>query len=257
MPEESADKPLRADSQFVDRVIPSPNFGERRQENPPEMAVLHYTGMKNAEVALRRLCCRDAEVSSHYLIRENGEIIQLVAEDQRAWHAGNACWRGIKDINSRSIGIEIVNRGHEHGYVEFPDVQMESVVRLLGDVVARNRIKPENILAHSDIAPLRKQDPGELFDWHSLHKAGLGIWVKPAPVRPGNQLEMGQEGDGVLSYQLALKKLGFEIEANGKFDQLTFACTTAFQRHFRQEKVDGIADKSTIDTLNKLLETDY
>jgi N-acetylmuramoyl-L-alanine amidase len=257
MPEGSAGKPFRADSQFVAQVIPSPNFGKRRQMNSPEMVVLHYTGMKNGGVALSRLCSREAEVSSHYLIRENGEIIQLVAEDQRAWHAGNSCWKGIKDINSRSIGIEIVNCGHEHGYVEFPVVQMESVVQLLGDVVARNRIKSANILAHSDIAPLRKQDPGELFDWHYLHKAGLGIWVKPAPIRPGNSLRMGQEGDAVLNYQLALKKLGFEIVPSGKFDELTLACTTAFQRHFRQEKVDGIADLSTIETLNKLLGTNY
>lgn len=253
MPEQSGVKVFRADSPFVDEVIASPNFGERRQGNRPEMVVLHYTGMKNGETALRRLCCRDAEVSSHYLIHENGEIVQLVAEEHRAWHAGQSCWKGISDINSCSIGIEIVNCGHEHGYRDFPDTQMASVVQLLGDIVARHQIQPANILAHSDIAPLRKQDPGELFDWQLLHKAGLGVWAEPAAIRPGKSLQIGQVGDGVLNYQLALQELGYEIEASGKFDDLTFACTTAFQRRYRQKKVDGIADISTIDTLNRLL----
>ncbi|MCP4184759.1 MAG: N-acetylmuramoyl-L-alanine amidase [Hyphomicrobiales bacterium] len=254
MPERPVTKPFQADSQFVNQVEPSPNFGERRQVKSPDLIILHYTGMKSGEAALTRLCCGEAEVSSHYLIGEDGEIIQLVAEGKRAWHAGISCWKGIKDINSHSIGIEIVNRGHEYGYADFPDEQMESVVQLLGDIVARYRIKSADILAHSDIAPLRKQDPGELFDWHYLYKAGLGIWVEPAPIRPGDSLGIGQQGDSVLNYQLALQKIGFEIVPSGKFDELTVACTTAFQRHFRQEKVDGIADISTVETLNKLLE---
>jgi len=244
-----------ADSLLVDQVIISPNFGERKQIKSPDMVILHYTGMKNGDAALDRLCCSDAEVSSHYFIRENGKIYQLVAEEQRAWHAGASCWKGIKDINSRSIGIEIVNCGHEHGYVEFPDVQMESVAHLLSDIITRNHIKPECVLAHSDIAPLRKQDPGELFDWQYLYRSGLCLWVEAAPIQIGESLESGQEGDRVLGYQRALNEFGFELEVSGKFDQLTHACTMAFQRHFRPGKIDGIADISTIETLNRLLRT--
>ncbi|MCP4071183.1 MAG: N-acetylmuramoyl-L-alanine amidase [Hyphomicrobiales bacterium] len=254
MPEGPGQIIFTADSSSVSQVIPSPNFGERLTASSPDLIVLHYTGMKSDEAALNWLCEQESQVSCHYFIFEDGKIVQLVAEEKRAWHAGNSCWKGERDINSHSIGIEIVNPGHEFGYVDFPSEQMEAVVRLVRDIVERNDIPATNILAHSDIAPLRKEDPGELFDWHLLYREGYGNWIEPSPVIEGAKLMTGLKNEKVKAFQTALGKLGFEINITGEFDVLTFACTTAFQRHFRQERIDGIADISTVDTLNRLLD---
>ncbi len=254
MPERPGQNKFPADSRCVGQVHPSPNYGERQAISSPDMIILHYTGMKNGEAALDWLCDRESKGSCHYFVFEDGNTVQLVTEGKRAWHAGNSCWKGERDINSHSIGIEIVNPGHEFGYVDFPSVQMRAVVRLVGDVVERNDIPAINILAHSDIAPLRKEDPGELFDWHLLYKGGFGAWVTPSPIVCGEKLMPGLRNEKVKVFQSALGKLGFEINISGEFDDLTFACTTAFQRHFRQERVDGIADISTVDTLNRLLD---
>ncbi len=244
---------LIADTGLVDFLAPSPNIGERPKDKSLDIIVLHYTGMKTAQGALDWLCREEAQVSCHYFVFEDGRIAQLVAEKYRAWHAGKSYWHGETDINSRSIGIEIANPGHEFGYVDFPDAQMKSVVALVSDIFLRRKIPAANILAHSDIAPMRKEDPGERFDWKMLHDAGLGNWFEPHPICKGDVLQLGDVGSKVADYRTMLRRYGFEIEADEKFDTFTQVCTTAFQRRYRQQCVDGIADISTIETLRKLL----
>ena len=155
----------------IDKSIRSPNFNDRIGYDAPLMILLHYTGMKTAQEALDRLCDPAAEVSAHYTIDEDGTIYHMVDEDKRAWHAGVSEWKGETDINSASIGIELVNPGHEFGYREFPTAQMEALANLCKDIIARQPI--ETVLGHSDVAPERKQDPGELFDWKWLAKQGV------------------------------------------------------------------------------------
>ncbi len=163
--------------------IASPNHGKRRAG--VDMLVLHYTGMPNAEGAIARLTDPRSEVSSHYLIDNGGEIFTLVREDRRAWHAGQSSWHGQKDLNSRSIGIEIAHPGHDGGNPPFPSAQIDAVIALCRDITSRWPIRPARVLAHSDIAPSRKQDPGERFPWQQLHRAGIGNFVAPAPVSDG------------------------------------------------------------------------
>jgi len=217
------------------------------------MVVLHYTGMQTAEAALQRLCDPRTEVSAHYFVDEDGSILQCVPESRRAWHSGRSFWKGESDINSRSIGIEIVNPGHEHGYRAFPDVQIEAVIALVRDVCQRHGIHPWMVLGHSDIAPDRKEDPGELFPWDRLADAGIGLYVPPFPLGAGVLMQQGDVGQPVEAVQSMLALYGYEIEITGDFDQRTRQVVTAFQRHFRQEKVDGVVDESTIETLNALL----
>jgi len=245
---------FRPDSEFDLKVRPSPNFGERAKDKPLDMIILHYTGMADGNAALNWLCNPDSGVSCHYFIDEGGGISQLVEESKRAWHAGKSCWKGETDINSRSIGIEIVNPGHKYGYRDFPDVQIEAVVKLCRNCGARWQVEPQNVLAHSDIAPLRKEDPGELFPWDQLHRAGIGHWVEPRKVSAGGYLQQGDEGEAVEALQAMLTLYGYYLEITGKFDELTASCITAFQRHFRPLRVDGVADQSTISTLRDLLQ---
>ncbi|MCB1464348.1 MAG: N-acetylmuramoyl-L-alanine amidase [Nitratireductor sp.] len=220
------------------------------------MLVLHYTGMVSGEAALEQLCAAESGVSCHYLVFEDGCIVQMVAEQDRAWHAGVSYWRGETDINSRSIGIEIVNPGHEFGYRAFPDAQIGAVVDLCRDIVGRNPIAPRNIVAHSDIAPDRKQDPGELFPWDRLYRAGVGHWVAPEPFETGGlALEQGDAGAQVAALQAGLVTYGYGVSESGAFDPATVQAVTAFQRHFRQARVDGVADASTVATLRRLIAT--
>jgi len=204
---------------------PSPNFNERQL--PVSMIVLHYTGMESGEAALRRLTDPLAEVSAHYLIDEDGTIHRLVSEDKRAWHAGKSHWRGITDVNSASIGIELVNPGHEFGYRDFTPAQVEALVPLLGDLKDRYEITRGNIVGHSDIAPTRKQDPGELFPWGQLARLRLAL---PRPTR--NLMDPLWSDAGFL---LALERFGYEVT-----DKL--AAVVAFQRRFRPELIDGEID---------------
>jgi N-acetylmuramoyl-L-alanine amidase len=204
---------------------PSPNFNERQL--PVSMIVLHYTGMQSAEAALARLTDPAAEVSAHYLIDEDGTIHRLVAEDKRAWHAGQSHWRGITDINSASVGIELVNPGHEFGYREFAPAQIEALIPLLSEIKERHEITRGNIVGHSDIAPTRKQDPGELFPWAQLARLRLAL---PRPTR--NLMDPLWSDAGFL---LALERFGYEVT-----DQL--AAVVAFQRRFRPELIDGEID---------------
>lgn len=235
------------------RVHPSPNHGERAANMPIDMVILHYTGMRTAEEALQRLCDPRAEVSAHYFIYEDGRILQCVPEARRAWHAGRSFWKGETDINSRSIGIEIVNPGHEFGYVPFPEPQIEAVTDLVSDICRRHAIPPWMVLAHSDVAPDRKEDPGELFPWNRLSDAGVALYVEPLRIDTGLFMQEGDTGQPVEAVQSMLALFGYGVEISGEFDEQTRLVVTAFQRHFRQDKVDGVVDQSTVETLNALL----
>jgi N-acetylmuramoyl-L-alanine amidase len=239
------------DTNLVAAVAASPNFDART--DAPDIIVLHYTGMATAEAALARLGDPTAKVSSHYFVHEDGRIVQLVPEAQRAWHAGESTWGGASDINSRSIGIEIVNPGHEFGYREFPDAQIDAVIALCRDIAARHAIRAERVLAHSDVAPLRKQDPGEKFPWDALHRAGVGHLVAPAPLTAGPTLKRGERGEAVSMLQSMLARYGYMAPLSGEYDATTEAVVAAFQRHFRRARVDGVADASTLATLRDLL----
>jgi N-acetylmuramoyl-L-alanine amidase len=239
------------DSPIVTRVVPSPNQDERK--GAIDILLLHYTGMKTLEVALARLTDPAAKVSSHYLVYEDGRVVQLVAEARRAWHAGLSSWKGATDINSCSIGIEIVNPGHELDYRDFPDAQIDGVIALCRDIVARHAIAPARVLGHSDVAPARKQDPGERFPWSRLAAAGVGLWIEPAPITPGRMLGLDDRGEHVAELQRMLARFGYAADITHRYDQATREVVTAFQRHFRPARVDGIADASTMETLRRLL----
>ena len=217
------------------------------------MLVLHYTGMPDEGEALQRLCNPLAEVSAHYMVFENGHVLQLVPEARRAWHAGVGSWVGETDINSCSIGIEIANPGHEGGLPPFGEAQIASVIGLCRDIVLRWAIRPERVLAHSDVAPGRKRDPGERFPWMRLHDAGIGHLVRAAPIRDGRFFARGEEGQPIAALQSMLALYGYGVAITGLFDEATEAVVAAFQRHFRPERVDGIADASTIATLHDLI----
>lgn len=196
------------------------------------MLVLHYTGMESAEAALMHMCDAEAKVSAHYCIDEDGTITLLVHEDQRAWHAGESCWRGETDINGRSIGIELVNPGHEFGYRAFPEVQVTALTLLTSAILRRHPIPPRNVVGHSDIAPARKQDPGELFDWQRLARAHTGLWPEPGSAKPED-------------VPMMLGEYGYNTDEDG--------AVAAFQRHFRPSLVDGVADNETAGLLAGLL----
>lgn len=234
-------------------VQPSPNQGERAGGQSPNMILLHYTGMGTADGALDWLCRAESQVSSHYFVHEDGRVLQLVPEARRAWHAGKSIWQKQADINSLSIGIEIANAGHPGGLPQFPDAQIEAVIALCRDCGERWSITPERVLGHSDVAPVRKVDPGERFPWARLHAAGVGHWVEPAAISGGRFFQMGDSGQPVEALQSMLSLYGYGTEINGQFSAAMAGDVEAFQRHFRQERVDGIADFSTIDTLHRLL----
>lgn len=216
---------------------PSPNHDARPPGQAVDMLLLHYTGMPTGEAALERLCDPQAKVSAHYLVEEDGRIFQLVSESRRAWHAGAACWQGATDINARSIGVEIVNPGHEFGYRPFPAEQIAAVKRLALDILARHPVSAARVLGHSDVAPLRKEDPGEFFDWRGLAAAGVGLWPESGAV-------------AVLENAVAkaLQRVGY-----GYTDEDLPAVIRAFQRHFRPGAVTGIPDPETRRRLAALL----
>ncbi len=235
------------------RVIPSPNHGERRDGKRPSIIILHYTGMEDAASALEWLRNPISEVSSHYFVHEDGRVVQMVPEARRAWHAGQSFWKGETDINSASIGIEIVNSGHPGGLPPFPDVQIDAVIELCKDVAARWQIPPERVLAHSDVAPVRKVDPGENFPWGKLHAAGVGHYVEPAPEGGVPQYCQGDGGPPIEALQSMLAVYGYDVPVSGEFCAKTKGAVEAFQRHFRPAKIDGVADRSTLDTLHRVL----
>ena len=229
---------------------PSPNFDARVR--PPDMIVLHYTGMPTGEAALAKMCDPDAKVSAHYMVEEDGRIFSLVPEERRAWHAGKSFWKGETDINAVSVGIEVVNPGHEFGYRPFPEAQIEALADLIADVRSRWTIPDARILGHADVAPDRKEDPGELFPWKHLSELGHGLWVEVGAA-PGAALAEGEEGLGVLALQAGLNRLGYDCPPSGKYDATTTTIVRAFQRHWLQTRFDGVADGETRARLVSLL----
>jgi len=242
-----------ADSALAAAFLPSPNHGERKGFARPDCIILHYTGMASAKSALDLLRDSRSEVSSHYFVDEDGTIFQLVPESRRAWHAGVGVWKGERDLNSASIGIEIVNPGHDGGLPPFAEAAIAATTALCRDIAKRHAIRPERILAHSDIAPQRKRDPGELFPWDALWRAGVGHWIPPAPITGPALFREKEEGPPIRALQAMLALYGYGLEMTGVFDPPTRTVVAAFQRHFRPERVDGEADASTIETVHALL----
>jgi N-acetylmuramoyl-L-alanine amidase len=225
------------------RELPSPNHDERPDVTAIDMLILHYTGMVSAEAALDRLRDPLARVSSHYVVDEDGGVAALVPEARRAWHAGVSYWRGHSGLNDRSIGIEIVNPGHEWGYRDFPVLQLAAVCDLSLGVLARHRIPPRNVVAHSDVAPDRKEDPGERFDWPGLARNGVGLW--PADVPDQGSGDAVHNCAGLSPVRRALAGIGYRVAAEGALDPALAAVLRAFQRHWRPEAVTGAADRGT------------
>ena len=250
---------------FIDR--PSPNFDART--HAIDLVVLHYTGMQDGETALARLtdsaptagkypgpwqdatAAPDAplaRVSAHYVVGEDGAVYRIVPEESRAWHAGASSWQGKGDVNSRAIGIEIVNGGHDFGLPDYPAAQIEAVIALLREILARHQLKPVQVVAHSDIAPERKQDPGEKFPWKRLADAGVAVWPEPT-VTPAS----GEPS--VAALQTYLASLGYAVKQTGVMDAPTKAALTAFQRRFRPTLIDGAPDVETRTLLAALART--
>jgi N-acetylmuramoyl-L-alanine amidase len=221
---------------IVDR--PSPNFNARPAGAPVDFLILHYTGMPTAEGALARLCDPAAKVSAHYTIDEDGTVYRHVPEEKRAWHAGVSCWAGLRGLNDRSIGIELVNPGHEFGYRAFPEAQIAALIELARGILQRHRIPPARVLGHSDIAPERKMDPGELFPWPRLAAEGIGIWIEHPRLDLSRAIQ-------VPDLQRDLAAIGYECRESGVLDEATRAAVAAFQRHFRPADVSGIPDGET------------
>jgi N-acetylmuramoyl-L-alanine amidase len=235
-------------SPLAHEFVLAPNVEPRRNGRTVDMLILHYTGMASATAARDLLCSASSGVSCHYLVDEQGLITQMVGEEMRAWHAGISSWKGESDTNSRSVGIEIHNPGHALGYRDFPRQQMLAVTALCRDILSRHEIQPSHVLAHSDVAPGRKIDPGERFDWKMLHEQGIGHWVEPA--NPDAEL---LERDELSELQGLLLAYGYGISVTGEADEQTRKVIDAFQRHFRQDRVDGIADRSCLLTAERLV----
>ena len=234
-------------------LIPAIHFSERVGVTGPDILLMHYTGVPTPEFAIEILTNGEREVSCHYLVHQDGGIVNMVDEDKRAWHAGKSSWEGAGDVNSRSIGIEICNPGHGENYHDSPDAQIEAVIALSMDIVARHAIQPCHVLAHSDVAPGRKTDPGERFPWALLANRGIGLWVPPAAITDGPVLDQGASGAGVASLQRNLAAYGYDIDITGDYDAATATVVRSFQLHFRPDLCDGQADVSTIATLEALL----
>lgn len=225
---------------IVDR--PSPNHDARPEGQAIDILLLHYTDMVSAKAALKRLTDPAARVSAHYCIDEDGAVYRLVQERRRAWHAGVGYWSGATDINARSIGIELVNPGHTCGYRPFPEVQMQALESLASGILARHPIPARRVLGHSDVAPARKVDPGELFDWRRLARAGIGVWPQPLGFcEPGT----AESPRAVADVQSQLARFGYAVAVTGLLDQATRHALSAFQRHFRPGRFDGAPDGET------------
>lgn len=229
---------------------PSPNHGTRLL--PVDMLLLHYTGMQTGSEALERLCDPEWGVSAHYLIEEDGQILQLVDERLRAHHAGESFWQGERDINSRSIGIEVVNPGHDWGYRPFPDVQVKAVIDLSKQIMARHAIASKFVLGHSDVAPSRKADPGELFPWGLLAASGIGI--APPDVGEGADVlvSLGDKNEAAKLAQALLGEIGYDSPATGLWSEHDALNMTAFQRHFYPKRLDGFVDTASLQALQKV-----
>ena len=245
---------MQADSALVTKIVPSPNLGPRKTDRRPTWIMLHYTGMESGVAALQLLTNPLSEVSCHYLVWEDGRIFQLVPEVARAWHAGRGSWKGEEDLNSHSIGIEIVNGGHRYGLPPYPPAQIEAVIALCQDIMARHTMPAGHVLAHSDSAPTRKEDPGEHFPWQHLAQAGVGLWpqTEPVPETASALYQPGDEGQPVRALQALLAMIGYPIQMTGVYDALTESVIKAVQRRYRPQSVTGIADGATLAVLKAL-----
>ena len=230
---------------FIEK--PSPNSGKRKAVKGTVQirhVIVHYTGMPSCDQALRRLCDKNSGVSAHYLIDEDGSTFRMVPEALRAWHAGVGFWNGVRDLNSTSIGIELVNPGHEHGYQSFPCAQLEAFTELVREIMERHSIKPDHVLGHSDIAPGRKIDPGELFPWRDLATQGIGVWPKKArPLKVMPSITATLNHLATIGYAVPLSVAqGADVlkSENGDTDVIS-----AFQRRYRPTRFDGILDTET------------
>jgi N-acetylmuramoyl-L-alanine amidase len=225
-------------------AVPSPNYDARPHDAPIDILLLHYTGMETGAAAVARLCDPESRVSAHYTVDEDGTVFAHVAEGARAWHAGVSYWAGERNVNARSIGIEIVNPGHEFGYRSFPDAQVEAVMELASDIFSRHAIAPARVLGHSDVAPARKLDPGELFPWGKLALAGIGLWPQTRKMRLN------------VPFTDGLRAFGYGLPPD--MDVPAETVIEAFQRHWRPAKIDGVADKECEAILAALLaEVDF
>ncbi|MEL7232026.1 MAG: N-acetylmuramoyl-L-alanine amidase [Pseudomonadota bacterium] len=240
-------------------ALPSPNFNDRKAD--VSLLVLHYTGMETGQAALERMCDPATEVSAHYMVWEDGRVVQLVGEDKRAWHAGVSTWHGQTDLNSRSIGVEIVNGGHDWPLADgslppYPEGQIEAVIELCTGILGRWDIPQTGIVGHSDIAPDRKDDPGEHFPWAVLAEAEIGLWPDVAERQElnliGRGLGLGDRGDAVARSQAMLAGIGYPIEESSAYDAHTGAVVRAFQRRWVQDRVSGSADLQTLQTLSAM-----
>lgn len=231
-------------------VRPSPNHGERLGRGRPDGLVLHYTGMRDGPSAIAWLCAPESQVSCHYAVEEGGGIVQMVPEALRAWHAGRSSWAGQSDLNSATVGIEVVNGGHDFGLPPYPERQIAAVIALCRDIADRHGIAADRVLAHSDLAPGRKRDPGELFPWGALAGAGVGLWVPPSDDFGGSEVH---DGAALADVQAGLARYGYGIAADGIDDHASRIVVEAFQRRFRPARIDGRADPGTRDTLERLL----
>ena len=227
------------------REVASPNHDSRPPGQRVNMLLIHYTGMETAKAAIQHLKDPKAKVSAHYVIEEDGQLTRMVDETRRAWHAGVSAWDRETDINACSIGIELVNPGVEFGYRGFPDAQMQALETLAKRLVTRYDIPKDRVLGHSDVAPLRKVDPGELFDWKRLAQAGVGLWPEHMNNADWATLKLGDSGAGVEKMQFDLARFGYDLEVSGAYGAPTTVVVAAFQRHFRAAQVDGIADRET------------
>ncbi len=234
---------------------PLPNHDARPRGAEIDMLIVHYTGMNSAGAALERLCDPASKVGAHYLIDEDATIYRLAPEERRAWHAGVSFWCGRTDINAASVGVEIVNPGHECGYRPFPEAQMAAVVELCRDIVARHPIPARHVLGHADVAPARRADPGELFDWRRLAAAGVGLWPEAAQPRDDGAptVRLGDRGPAVTANQRALAEFGYGVPVRGTYDEATAQVVTAFQRHFRPRLIDGVIDGETAGILRHIV----
>jgi N-acetylmuramoyl-L-alanine amidase len=245
---------MQADSALVTKIVPSPNLGPRKTDRRPVWIMLHYTGMESGVAALQLLTNPLSEVSCHYLVWEDGRIFQLVPEVARAWHAGRGSWKGEEDLNSHSIGIEIVNGGHRFGLPPYPPAQIEAVIALCQDIMARHTMPAGHVLAHSDSAPTRKEDPGEHFPWQHLAQAGVGLWpqIEPVPASASALYQLGDEGQPVRALQALLAMIGYPVQITGVYDALTESVIKTVQRRYRPQSITGMADGATLSVLKAL-----
>jgi len=236
------------------KIIDAPSSNHDERTLPISLLVLHYTGMESGRAALERMCDPNSKVAAHYMVEEDGQIFRLVDESRRAWHAGVSSWHGESNINSASIGIEIVNGGHDFGLPDFPDAQIKSVISLCRDIVRRNKIDDFGVVAHSDIAPGRKQDPGEKFPWAELADAGIGIWPEVKTTDQRILLDAQNiDKTHIHLVQNALGTLGYGLKVTDTLDSMTISVLKAFQRRYRPAKIDGLMDVQTMALLTLLV----